>query len=83
MPYLKGKCVIYLYFVRIARIGSRKEGQKDNDPNDLRLVFEIEFIGQMFNAYQMIELPIWHTFNDGKLGEIVRLCKEKVPQSIT
>lgn len=83
MPYLKGKGVRDLYFVRIARIGSRKEGQKDNDPNDLRLVFEIEFIGQMFNAYQMIELPIWHTFNDGKLGEIVRLCKEKVPQSIT
>lgn len=75
MPYLKGKGVRDLYFVKIARIGSRKEGQKDNDPNDLRLVFEIEFIGQMFTDYQFIELPIWHTFNDGKLGEIVRQCK--------
>ena len=43
MPYFKGKGIRDLYLIKIARVGTRKEGQSDNDPNELRLVFEIEF----------------------------------------
>jgi len=73
MPYLKGKGVQDLYLIRIARVGSRKEGQPDNDPNDIRLVFEIEFLGQMFDEYKPLELNIWHTFTDTTMKEMMKL----------
>ena len=64
MPYIKRKGVKDLYLIKIARVGTRKEGQPDNDPNDFRLVFEIEFIKELFDDYMPIELEIWHTFTD-------------------
>ena len=70
MPYLKGKGIRDLYFIKVARVGSRKEGQSDNDPNDLRLVFEIEYIGQMFEEYKAFDLKIWRTFTDTTIGKI-------------
>lgn len=71
MPYIKGKGIRDLYFIRIARIGTRKEGQPDNDPNDFRLVFEIEFVKKLFNDYKPVELEIWHTFTDTNLKAII------------
>lgn len=71
MPYIKGKGIKDIYLIKIARVGTRKEGQPDNDPNDFRLVFEIEFIGELFNDYKMVDLKIWHTFIDTKLSELI------------
>ena len=71
MPYIKQKGIRDLYFIKIARVGTRKEGQPDNDPNDFRLVFEIEFVKQLFPNYKPIELEIWHTFTDTKLRDIM------------
>ena len=71
MPYVKGKGVRDLYFIKIARIGTRKEGQLDNDPNDFRLVFEIEFIGELFKEYKKVNLDIWRTFTDTTLGDLI------------
>ena len=45
MPYMKSKGIRDLYFIKIARVGTRKEGQPDEDKNDFRLVFEIDFVG--------------------------------------
>ena len=70
MPYLKGKGVRDLYLIKIARIGTRKEGQPDNDPNDFRLVFEIEYIDKLFDDYQPIKLEIWRTFTDTNMTDI-------------
>lgn len=71
MPYVKSKGIRDLYLIKIARVGSRKEGQPDNNPNDLRLVFEIEFIDQIFEDYQMVHLDIWHVFKDTTLSNIL------------
>lgn len=71
MPYIKGKGIRDLYFIKIARLGVRKEGQKEEDKNDIRLVFEIERICHFFNDYKMIDLPIWRTFNDTTISSIV------------
>ena len=62
MPYLKGKGIRDLYLIKIARVGNRKEGQEGEDKNDFRLVFEIEFVKQLFDEYKPIELKIWRTF---------------------
>ena len=64
MPYIKRKGIRDLYLIKIARIGTRKEGQPDNDPNDLRLVFEIQFVKQFFEDYKSIELKIRRTYTD-------------------
>lgn len=72
MPYLKNKGIRDLYFIEIARIGSRKEGQPDNDPNDIRLVFEIKFLGQLFDDYRAIDLKIWRTFTDTTIQELLK-----------
>ena len=71
MPYLKGKGIRDLYLIKIARVGNRKEGQEGEDKNDLRLVFEIEFVKQLFDEYKPIELKIWRTFTDTTMEKIL------------
>ena len=56
MPYLKGKGIRDLYLIKIARVGTRKEGQLGENKDDLRLVFEIEYVAQLFDDYQVIDL---------------------------
>lgn len=71
VPYLKGKGIRDLYLIKVARVGMRKEGQIDEDQKDIRLVFEIEFVRQLFDDYQPIELKIWRTFTDTTLQDIL------------
>ena len=73
MPYLKGKGIRDLYLIKIARVGTRKEGQKGEDKTDFRLVFEIEFVKQLFDEYKPVELKIWHTFTDTTMEEIAMM----------
>ena len=73
MPYRKGKGIKDLYYIKIARVGSKHEVHPDADPNDLRLVFEIEFVKQLFEDYKPIRLAIWQTFTDTILDEILKL----------
>ena len=73
MPYLSGKGIRDLYYIKIARLGYRKEGQENEDKNDLRLVFEIERVGQLFEDYKKIQLEIWHTFTDTTMEKIMDL----------
>lgn len=75
MPYLSGKGVRDLYYIKIARLGYRKEGQKNEDKNDLRLVFEIERIGQLFDNYKKVKLEIWRTFTDTTMERIAELIE--------
>lgn len=72
MPYLSGKGIRDLYYIKIARLGYRKEGQANEDKNDLRLVFEIEHVGQLFDDYKKVKLEIWRTFTDTTLDKIMQ-----------
>ncbi len=73
MPYCKGKGIRDLYYIKVARVGSKHEVHPDADPNDLRLVFEIEFIKQLFPEYKPIRLAIWETFTDTTLGKVLEM----------
>ncbi len=70
MPYRKGKGIRDLYFIKIARVGSKHEIHPDASENDLRLVFEIEFVKQLFDDYKPIKLKIWHSYTDTNLRAI-------------
>ena len=72
MPYIKGKGVRDLFFIKIARLGYRKEGTAEEDRNDLRLVFEVEFVKQLFDDYKPVELRIWQTFTDTTVGKLIK-----------
>ena len=71
MPYVKQKGIRDIYLITIARVGSKHEVHPNADENDLRLVFEIEKVGQLFDDYKPIELKIWHTFTDTNLKAIM------------
>lgn len=71
VPYLSGQGVRDLYRIKVVRVGTRKEGQIDNDLNDYRLVFEIEYVKQLFTEYKQPVLEIWHTYTDMILEEFV------------
>lgn len=71
MPYHKSKGIRDLYYIKIARVGSKREIHPDADPKDLRLVFEIEFVKQLFTDYKPIRLEIWGTFTDTILEKIM------------
>lgn len=72
MPYKKGKGIRDLYLIKMARVGTKKEVHPECDENDFRLVFELEFVKQLFNDFTPMDLPIWHTFNDTTLDKILR-----------
>lgn len=71
VPYLSGQGVRDLYRIKVVRVGTRKEGQAGNNPNDYRLVFEIEYIKQLFSEYKQLPLEIWHTYTDMVLKELI------------
>ena len=77
IPYIGKECDLNfygirdLYLIKVARVGSRREGELDNDPNDLRIVFELQFVKQLFPDYKKQKLNIWRTYTDSTLKEIV------------
>ena len=75
MPYIKRKGIRDLYLIKIARIGSKHEVHPEADENDLRLVFEIEKIGKLFDDYRPIHLNIWETFTDTILHKLLELSQ--------
>lgn len=75
MPYIKRKGVRDLYVIKIARVGTKKEVHPECDDNDFRLVFEIQYIGQLFNDYQPIHLDIWRTFTDTTIEGLFKLTE--------
>ena len=73
MPYRKSKGIRDLYYIKVARVGSKHEVHPEADPKDLRLVFEIEFVKQLFPDYMPIRLRIWDTFTDTILSDILSM----------
>ncbi len=73
IPYFGKQCnlgftgIRDLYLIKIARVGTRKEGTLEENPNDLRIVFELQFIKSLYDQYQPHRLMIWDTFTDIKL----------------
>jgi len=72
MPYLKSKGIRDLYYIKVARVGTKAEVHPECGDNDFRLVFEIEFVKQLLPDYKQIHLNIWETFTDTILGDIVK-----------
>lgn len=76
IPYISKQCdldyygIRDLYLIKVARVGSRREGELDNDPNDLRIVFELQFIKSLFTDYKKHCLNIWDTYSDTNLEEL-------------
>ena len=85
MPYIGAKCglgytgIRDLYLIKVARVGSRREGEIDNDPNDLRIVFEIEFVKHLYDHYEPHKPLIWETFTDTIIGKLANLDDEEEP----
>lgn len=73
MPYIKGKGIRDLYLIKKARVGTRKEDHPNNDQKDLRLVFEIQFVKQLFDDFKPIKLTIWRTYTDTNLRAILAM----------
>ena len=73
MPYFKGKGIRDLYIIKVARVGTKHEIYQECDKNDIRIVFEIEFVKQLFDDYKPIKLMIWHTFTDTNLRAVLAM----------
>lgn len=72
MPYIKGKGVRDLYFIKIARVGTKQEVHPESNDTDVRVVFEIEYIRQFYTKYLPVHLNIWRTFTDTTLSELTK-----------
>ncbi|MCQ2077296.1 MAG: DNA cytosine methyltransferase [Bacteroidaceae bacterium] len=82
MPYIKGKGVKDLYYIKIARVGTKQEVYPDCADNDFRLVFEIEFVKQLFSDYLPVHLDIMYTFRDTTLAMLLRINEVMNEESI-
>lgn len=77
MPYIKGQGVRDLYVINIARIGSKNElFPNSSSDSDLRLIFEISFVTQLFHDYIPLNLNIWHTFTDVIAEDLISCFRE-------
>ena len=72
MPYIKGKGIRDLYYIKIARVGTKAEVRPESNDNSLRLVFEIEFVRQLFEDYKRTTLDIGHAFTDTALENVLQ-----------
>lgn len=73
MPYIKGLGVRDLYLIKIARVGTKQEVHPECEDNDIRLVFEIEYLKQLFEGYLPIHLNIWRTFTDTTMKALLQM----------
>ena len=73
MPYTKGKGIRDLYLIKVARVAPKHEFYADADENDMRIVFEIQFVTQLFEDYKPIKLKIWHNYTDTNLRAILAM----------
>ena len=86
IPYFGKQCdlgftgIRDLYLIKIARVGTRKEGAPENDPNDLRIVFELQYVKHLYEQYQPHRLQIWETFTDTTLKKLYKQIKNQ-PQN--
>lgn len=89
IPYFGKQCglgftgIRDLYLIRIARIGTRKEGTPENDQSDLRLVFELQFVKHLYDQYQPHRLQIWETFTDTILSNLSMTCQVELKSGKT
>jgi len=82
MPYIKRRGIRDIYIIKIARVGSKHEVHPEADENDLRLVFEIEKIGRLFDKYKSVHLNIWDTFTDTTIKKITGVTRKEVRTAI-
>lgn len=75
MPYFKRKGVRDLYIIKIARVGTKKEVHPECADDDFRLVFEIQYVGQLFSDYQPVHLDIWRAFTDTTIEGLIKLTE--------
>lgn len=73
MPYIKGKGIRDLYLIKSIRVGSKAEVHPEYNKSDLRLLFDIEFVCQLFETYQPIHLNIWQTFTDTSIDAVLKI----------
>ena len=77
MPYIKKHGVRDLYIIKAVRTGYKKEIHKDSIDNSLRIVFEIQFVKQLFKDYVPFHLNIWRTYTKTILNDLVKLNEYK------
>lgn len=70
IPYVKHKGIRDLYFIKTARVGSRKEVLPYEETNDIKLIFETVFVGQLFDDYKPVTLDIWRTFTYTTMADL-------------
>ena len=73
MPYMKGMGIRDLYFIKMARVGTKQEVYPECEDNDFRIVFENEYVRQLFESYRPIHLNLWRTFTDTTMKELLKL----------
>lgn len=78
MPYIKGRGIKDLYLIKVARIGSKQEIHPECSGDDLRLIFEVEFLTQLFESHMPVHLNIWHTFTDTSLSELLKMNESEI-----
>ena len=69
MPYIKGKGIRDLYLIRVARIGNKAEIHPESNDEELRIVFELEYLESLQN-YMPIHLDYMRTYTDTVLGKV-------------
>lgn len=73
MPYIKGLGLRDIYLIKIARVGTKKEVHPECEDDDFRLVFEIQYLKQLFEGYRPVHLNIWRTFTDTTMETLLTM----------
>ena len=74
--YIKCKGVRDLYMIKSAWIGEKKDIGLNGKEGDLRIIFKLKFLKQLFSSYMPIHLNVWHTYTYSNLQRINEIYVE-------
>ena len=76
IPYFKNKGIRDIYRIKTTREGSKKDIYPNNTDTDIRIIFEIEYIKQLFDTFLPVTLDIWYTFSLTSVEQLEILKEE-------
>lgn len=72
IPYIKGKGIRDIYAIKEIKVGDIAENSRITDKTDLRLIFDIEYLGSLDDEFRQVDLSIWHTYKSLNLKELYK-----------
>lgn len=72
IPYLKGKGIRDIYAIKEIKVGNVADQSENTREKDIRLIFDIEYLGSLDAEFRQVDLNIWHTYRSLNIRDLYK-----------